>query len=47
MEKLIVTRFIDVIGKESVFLTIEEAIENCSFSLNSSSQEKREDLEIA
>ncbi|KAH0710015.1 hypothetical protein KY284_011442 [Solanum tuberosum] len=47
MEKLIVTRFIDVIGKESVFLTIEEAIENCRFSLNSSSQTKRENVEIA
>ncbi|WMV59966.1 hypothetical protein MTR67_053351 [Solanum verrucosum] len=47
MEKLIVTRFIDVIGKESVFLTIEEAIESCRFSLNSSSQTKREDVEIA
>ncbi|TMW88451.1 hypothetical protein EJD97_018553 [Solanum chilense] len=47
MEKLITTKFIDLLGKESIFLTIEEAIENCSFSLNSSSQEKREDLEIA
>jgi len=47
MEKLIATKFIDLLGKESVFLTIEEAIENCSFSLNSSSQAKREDLEIA
>lgn len=47
MEKLIVTRFIDVIGKESVFLSIEEAIENCRFSLNSSSQTKNEDVEIA
>ncbi|XP_060211524.1 probable sulfate transporter 3.5 [Lycium barbarum] len=47
MEKLIVTRFIDVIGKESVFLTIEEAIETCRFSLKCSSQTKREDVEIA
>ncbi|XP_009595009.1 probable sulfate transporter 3.5 [Nicotiana tomentosiformis] len=47
MEKLIVTRFIDVIGKESVFLTIEDAIETCRFSLKCSSQSKREDVEIA
>ncbi|MCD7457517.1 putative sulfate transporter 3.5 [Datura stramonium] len=47
MEKLIVTNFIDVIGKESVFLTIEDAIENCSFSLNSTSHSKREEVEIA
>nr|XP_043623888.1 probable sulfate transporter 3.5 isoform X2 [Erigeron canadensis] len=33
MEKLIVTKFIDKIGKERVFLSIEDAIEGCRFSL--------------
>lgn len=33
MEKLIVTHFIDKIGKERVFLSIDEAIEGCKFSL--------------
>ncbi|KAL7602243.1 hypothetical protein Lser_V15G24107 [Lactuca serriola] len=33
MEKLIVTNFIDKIGKERVFLSIEDAIEGCNFSL--------------
>ncbi|CAN4096375.1 unnamed protein product [Withania somnifera] len=48
MEKLSVTTFIDVIGKESVFLTIEDATENCRFSLKRSSHSsKREDVEIA
>ncbi|KAK4344234.1 hypothetical protein RND71_037328 [Anisodus tanguticus] len=47
MEKLIVTKFIDVIGKESVFLTIEDAIENCRFSLKCLSQSKSKDVEIA
>lgn len=34
MEKLIVSKFIDKIGKESVFLSIEEAIETCRYSLD-------------
>ncbi|KAI3711631.1 hypothetical protein L1987_70170 [Smallanthus sonchifolius] len=33
MEKLTVTHFIDKIGKERVFLSIEDAIEGCKFSL--------------
>lgn len=33
MEKLIVTNFIDRIGKDRVFLSIEDAIEGCKFSL--------------
>ncbi|PHT51959.1 putative sulfate transporter 3.5 [Capsicum baccatum] len=47
MEKLLVTHFIDKIGKESVFLTIEDAIENCRFSLKSLGHTKREDVEFA
>ncbi|KAM3383029.1 putative sulfate transporter 3.5 [Capsicum galapagoense] len=47
MEKLLVTHFIDKIGKESIFLTIEDAIENCRFSLKSSDHTKREDVEFA
>ncbi|KAK3041643.1 hypothetical protein RJ639_001453 [Escallonia herrerae] len=38
MEKLILTKFIDRIGKESVFLSVEDAIEACRFSLKSSVQ---------
>ncbi|CAI9285917.1 unnamed protein product [Lactuca saligna] len=34
MEKLIVTNFIEKIGKERVFLSIEDAIEGCKFSLS-------------
>ncbi|GKD70634.1 probable sulfate transporter 3.5, partial [Tanacetum coccineum] len=33
MEKLIVTNFIDKIGKERVFLSIKDAIDGCKFSL--------------
>lgn len=33
MEKLILGKFIDKIGKDSVFLSIEDAIEACKFSL--------------
>nr|GEV58280.1 probable sulfate transporter 3.5 [Tanacetum cinerariifolium] len=36
MEKLIVTKFIDKIGKEHVFLSIEDAVEGCRFSLTQS-----------
>ncbi|KAI5680579.1 hypothetical protein M9H77_01806 [Catharanthus roseus] len=35
MEKLLVTKFIDKIGKDSIFLSIEDAIEACRFSLKS------------
>ncbi|KAA8523095.1 hypothetical protein F0562_009518 [Nyssa sinensis] len=38
MEKLIATKFIEKIGKESVFLSIEDAIETCRFSLRSLKQ---------
>ncbi|KAM0020762.1 putative SLC26A/SulP transporter, STAS domain, STAS domain superfamily [Helianthus debilis subsp. tardiflorus] len=34
MEKLTLTHFIDKIGKERVFLSIEDAIEGCKFSLS-------------
>lgn len=44
MEKLIVTKFIDKIGKENVFLSTEDAIDACNFSLNSSTEVKAEDL---
>ncbi|CAH9077052.1 unnamed protein product [Cuscuta epithymum] len=33
MEKLILTKFMDVIGKESVFLSIEDAIDACNFAM--------------
>lgn len=33
MEKLIASKFIDVIGKESVFLSIDDAVESCRFRL--------------
>ncbi|KAM7509488.1 hypothetical protein LguiA_019941 [Lonicera macranthoides] len=36
MEKLILTKFIDTLGKEWVFLSIEDAIRACRFSLRSS-----------
>lgn len=42
MDKLIFTNFIDKIGKEAVFLSSEDAIEACRFSLRSS---KRDDDE--
>ncbi|KAD2393854.1 hypothetical protein E3N88_40831 [Mikania micrantha] len=32
MEKLIVTNFVDKIGKDSIFLSIKDAIEGCKFS---------------
>ncbi|XP_031124440.1 probable sulfate transporter 3.5 isoform X2 [Ipomoea triloba] len=35
MEKLILSKFIELIGKESVFLSIDDAIEACNFSLKS------------
>ncbi|KAK3034371.1 hypothetical protein RJ639_032269 [Escallonia herrerae] len=38
MEKLILTKFIDRIGKESVFLSVEDAFEASRFSLKSSVQ---------
>ncbi|XP_028122150.1 probable sulfate transporter 3.5 isoform X2 [Camellia sinensis] len=38
MEKLIATKFVDLIGKENVFLSIEDAIEACRFTLKSSKQ---------
>ncbi|KAL2479761.1 putative sulfate transporter 3.5 [Abeliophyllum distichum] len=44
MEKLIVTKFIDKIGKENVFLSIEDAIDASRFSLNSSKEVKTEDF---
>ncbi|CAM8931523.1 unnamed protein product [Rhodiola kirilowii] len=33
MEKMIRSKFIDKIGKESVFLSVEDAIDSCKFSL--------------
>ncbi|CAL8172251.1 unnamed protein product [Prunus armeniaca] len=32
MEKMITSHFIDKLGKENVYLSIEEAVENCKFS---------------
>ncbi|KAK1413917.1 hypothetical protein QVD17_29654 [Tagetes erecta] len=34
MEKLIVTNFVDKIGKDRIFLSIKDAIEGCKFSLS-------------
>lgn len=33
MDKMILSKFIDVIGKDSVFLSIEDAIDACRSSL--------------
>ncbi|CAK9152747.1 unnamed protein product [Ilex paraguariensis] len=45
MEKLMLTKFIDEeVGKESVFLSIEDAIEACRFSLKISNQTNGEDF---
>ncbi|XP_016512976.1 putative sulfate transporter 3.5 [Nicotiana tabacum] len=46
LEKLMVTESIDTVTKESVFLTIEDAIDACRFSLKCSDQMKRENLAI-
>jgi sulfate transporter 3 len=34
MEKMIASKFIDTIGKEYVFLCVDDAIEACRFSLH-------------
>ncbi|KAE7998768.1 hypothetical protein FH972_003279 [Carpinus fangiana] len=36
MEKMMASKFIDIIGKEFVFLCIDDAIESCRFSLHKS-----------
>ncbi|KAL7239849.1 hypothetical protein ACSBR2_005671 [Camellia fascicularis] len=36
LEKLTVTKFNEIIGKENVFLSIEDAVETCTFTLRSS-----------
>ncbi|XP_009757060.1 probable sulfate transporter 3.5 isoform X3 [Nicotiana sylvestris] len=46
LEKLMVTESIDTITKESVFLTIEDAIDACRFSLKCSDHIKTENLAI-
>ncbi|GMP59955.1 hypothetical protein CsSME_00023025 [Camellia sinensis var. sinensis] len=38
LEKLTVTKFIEIIGKENVFLSIEDAVVTCTFTLISSKQ---------
>lgn len=43
MDKLIFTNFIDKIGKEAVFLSSEDAIEACRFSLRSSKRDGDEE----
>ncbi|KAF9617298.1 hypothetical protein IFM89_035242 [Coptis chinensis] len=37
-EKLMSSKFINIIGKESVFISMEEALEACRFNLNESKQ---------
>ncbi|KAL3825143.1 hypothetical protein ACJIZ3_021172 [Penstemon smallii] len=39
MEKLMVTKFVDKIGRNSIFLSIDDAISACRFTLKSSKQE--------
>ncbi|VFQ63078.1 unnamed protein product [Cuscuta campestris] len=48
MEKLILTKCIDVIGREAVFLSVEDAIHSCIFSLHKSAiaQTKSEEIEM-
>ncbi|KAF5193759.1 Sulfate transporter 3.1 [Thalictrum thalictroides] len=41
VEKLMLAKFINIIGKESVFISVDEAIEACRFNLNQSKQERR------
>jgi sulfate transporter 3 len=34
IEKMIIAKFIETIGEDHVFLTIEDAIETCRYSLH-------------
>uniref|UniRef100_A0A7N0T866 STAS domain-containing protein n=1 Tax=Kalanchoe fedtschenkoi TaxID=63787 RepID=A0A7N0T866_KALFE len=43
MEKMQRSKFIDKIGKESVFLSVEEAIESCQFSLSTSKSKSNDE----
>ncbi|KAL3535768.1 hypothetical protein ACH5RR_004229 [Cinchona calisaya] len=47
LEKLTITKFIEKIGKESVFLSIEDAIEACRFSMKSSRGKDVADVNVA
>ncbi|XP_057968389.1 probable sulfate transporter 3.5 [Malania oleifera] len=48
MEKLIISKFVDKIGKEYIFLSIEDAIKACQFSLSRSKMKSiSEDSNIA
>ncbi|KAI3446974.1 hypothetical protein Pfo_003639 [Paulownia fortunei] len=44
MDKLIITKFIDKIGKDAVFLSSEDAIDACKFSLQRSKQVNEQGL---
>ncbi|KAK6941542.1 SLC26A/SulP transporter domain [Dillenia turbinata] len=47
LEKLTIAKFIDVLGKEFVFLSIEDAIESCRFMLNESKEKINGDSNLA
>ncbi|KAJ9688483.1 hypothetical protein PVL29_014245 [Vitis rotundifolia] len=38
LEKMMFSKFVDLIGKESIFLSVEDAVKTCQFSLNQSPQ---------
>lgn len=38
LEKMMLSKFVDLIGKESIFLSVEDAVKTCQFSLNQSPQ---------
>lgn len=40
LEKFTLSHFVDTVGKESIFLCIEDAVEACRFSLNSSKEKQ-------
>ncbi|XP_027173937.1 probable sulfate transporter 3.5 [Coffea eugenioides] len=47
MEKLTVTKFVEKVGKESIFLSIADAIESCKFSMKSSKGMNVVDVNVA
>ena len=40
LEKMTRAKFVDIVGKESFYLSIEDAIKKCQFSLGLSSPHK-------
>lgn len=39
MEKMILSNVLDKIGKENVYLTVEDAVESCRFALDRSTED--------